>query len=143
MSENVQKLAVSNTNSYFTPRKAPDRGTIPNGISTTLSKLEHSPAASILAYCLSSISMTVVNKYVVSGVGWNLNFLYLAVQSVVCTLAVMACKKIGLLGNLAPFDMDKAKTCKIICSAYWEKYIDHLRRVPNFPSPGRHDLHLR
>ncbi|KAH7009910.1 GDP-mannose transporter [Ilyonectria destructans] len=110
MSEKVEKHAVSNANSYFTPRKAPGRGTIPNGISTSLSKLEHSPAASILAYCLSSISMTVVNKYVVSGVGWNLNFLYLAVQSVVCTIAVMACKKIGLLGNLAPFDWDKAKT---------------------------------
>lgn len=117
MSENVEKHAVSNVNIYFTPRKAPDRGTIPHGISASLSKLEHSPAASILAYCLSSISMTVVNKYVVSGVGWNLNFLYLAVQSVVCTIAVMACKKTSLLGNLAPFDWGKAKTCKLFHSA--------------------------
>lgn len=124
MSEKVEKHAVSNANSYFTPRKAPDRGTIPNGISTSLSKLEHSPAASILAYCLSSISMTVVNKYVVSGVGWNLNFLYLAVQSVVCTIAVMACKEIGLLGNLAPFDCDKAKTCKLFYSVCWGKDVD-------------------
>lgn len=43
-------------------------------------KLDHSPGASILAYCLSSISMTVVNKYVVSGSSWNLNFFYLAIQ---------------------------------------------------------------
>ena len=43
-------------------------------------KIDHSPGASILAYCLSSISMTVVNKYVVSGSEWNLNFFYLAVQ---------------------------------------------------------------
>ena len=43
-------------------------------------QLAHSPGASILAYCLASISMTVVNKYVVSGSSWNLNFFYLAIQ---------------------------------------------------------------
>lgn len=45
-----------------------------------LSKVESSPAAAILAYCFSSMSMTLVNKYVVSGNAWNLNFFYLAVQ---------------------------------------------------------------
>lgn len=45
-----------------------------------LSQLENSPGAAVLAYCFSSISMTVVNKYVVSGSSWNLNFLYLAIQ---------------------------------------------------------------
>jgi GDP-mannose transporter len=33
-----------------------------------------------LAYCLASISMTVTNKYCVSGANWNLNFFYLAIQ---------------------------------------------------------------
>jgi GDP-mannose transporter len=47
---------------------------------TSMSKIDNSPPLSILAYCLSSISMTVVNKYVVSGPEWNLNFFYLAVQ---------------------------------------------------------------
>lgn len=46
----------------------------------TLSHLSNSSTASILGYCLASISMTVVNKYVVSGEGWNLMFLYLAIQ---------------------------------------------------------------
>jgi GDP-mannose transporter len=45
-----------------------------------LGKLDSSPQASIIAYCLSSISMTVVNKYVVSGSDWNLMFFYLAIQ---------------------------------------------------------------
>lgn len=45
-----------------------------------LSQLTNSSSASILGYCLASISMTVVNKYVVSGEGWNLMFLYLAIQ---------------------------------------------------------------
>ncbi|KAK7994515.1 UDP-galactose transporter [Apiospora marii] len=45
-----------------------------------LSQIEGSPAAAILAYCFSSMSMTLVNKYVVSGNEWNLNFFYLLVQ---------------------------------------------------------------
>ncbi|KAK4247749.1 hypothetical protein C7999DRAFT_31824 [Corynascus novoguineensis] len=79
------------------------------GFSTFLEKLNHSPGASILAYCLSSISMTVVNKYVVSGSEWNLNFFYLAVQSLVCTLAILISRQTGLIKNLAPFDPNKAK----------------------------------
>lgn len=45
-----------------------------------LSQLDNNGPLSILAYCLASISMTVVNKYVVSGSSWNLNFFYLSVQ---------------------------------------------------------------
>jgi GDP-mannose transporter len=51
-----------------------------------LSQLENNPGAAVLAYCFSSISMTVVNKYVVSGSSWNLNFLYLAIQVCAATL---------------------------------------------------------
>ncbi|KAL0473715.1 GDP-mannose transporter [Neurospora intermedia] len=72
-------------------------------------KIDHSPGASIIAYCLSSISMTVVNKYVVSGSEWNLNFFYLAVQSLVCTAAILICKQLGMFQNLAAFDSTKAK----------------------------------
>jgi GDP-mannose transporter len=49
-------------------------------LAMSVSKLDNSPGLSILAYCLSSISMTVVNKYCVSGNEWNLNFFYLGVQ---------------------------------------------------------------
>lgn len=49
-------------------------------LASPISKIDNSPGIAILAYCFSSISMTVVNKYVVSGQFWNLNFLYLAVQ---------------------------------------------------------------
>lgn len=44
------------------------------------SNITNNPGISILAYCLASISMTVVNKYCVSGADWNLNFFYLAIQ---------------------------------------------------------------
>lgn len=62
------------------------RPRVDGGIGSFLSQLENNPGASVLAYCFSSISMTVVNKYVVSGSSWNLNFLYLAIQ--VCALTL-------------------------------------------------------
>ena len=49
-------------------------------VGVLIDKIDHSPGASIIAYCLASISMTVVNKYVVSGSSWNMMFFYLAVQ---------------------------------------------------------------
>lgn len=52
----------------------------PPALVQSVSRLDNNPPLSVVAYCLSSISMTVVNKYVVSGTFWNLNFFYLAVQ---------------------------------------------------------------
>ncbi|KAF7518925.1 hypothetical protein G7054_g13269 [Neopestalotiopsis clavispora] len=79
------------------------------GAPSSLSQLGNNPTASILAYCLSSISMTLINKYVVSGTSWNLHFFFLAVQSIVCSVAIIICKEIGLIKDLAPFDVGKAK----------------------------------
>lgn len=45
-----------------------------------ITSIDNNRGASVLAYCLSSMSMTIVNKYVVSGSNWNMNLLYLAVQ---------------------------------------------------------------
>lgn len=56
------------------------RPRVDSGTGSIFSQLENNPGAAVLAYCFSSISMTVVNKYVVSGSSWNLNFLYLAIQ---------------------------------------------------------------
>lgn len=46
----------------------------------------NNPVISILSYCGSSILMTVTNKYVLSGTGFNLNFFLLCVQ--VCSSAL-------------------------------------------------------
>ena len=40
----------------------------------------NNPILPVLSYCASSILMTVTNKYVLSGLGFNLNFFLLAVQ---------------------------------------------------------------
>jgi hypothetical protein len=42
--------------------------------------ITENPIAAILSYCGSSILMTVTNKYVLSGVDFNLNFFLLCVQ---------------------------------------------------------------
>jgi GDP-mannose transporter len=42
--------------------------------------IANSPVFAILSYCLSSILMTVTNKYVLSGMDYNLNFFLLCVQ---------------------------------------------------------------
>lgn len=52
----------------------------PNAMSDQLNKISQSPGLSVLAYCLSSISMTVVNKYVVSGSKFNMPLMYLGIQ---------------------------------------------------------------
>lgn len=67
------------------PAPAPSSSSL-KGLS--LAAVADSKPLSILAYCLSSISMTVVNKYVVSGDEWNLTSLYLAAQ--VCSLPLTA-----------------------------------------------------
>ena len=98
------------------------------GLPIPVSQITNNPAISIAAYCLASISMTVINKYCVSGAKWNMNFFFLAfqvgraqvhevvlsnlLQSIVCIIAIMACKSMGLIKDLAKFDSEKAKKCK-------------------------------
>ncbi|KAF5024762.1 hypothetical protein F66182_3194 [Fusarium sp. NRRL 66182] len=89
--------------------RGPGTDALPAQASGFMAKMENSGPFSILSYCLSSISMTVVNKYVVSGTSWNLTFFYLAVQSIVCIVAITACKQFGLIQSLAPLEMDRIK----------------------------------
>ncbi|KAF7558560.1 hypothetical protein G7046_g5594 [Stylonectria norvegica] len=84
----------------------PGASIVPAVLSTSL--VNNAPL-SVLAYCMSSISMTVVNKYVVSGTSWNLPFFYLCIQATVCIAAITVCKRIGLIKDLSPFDAAKAK----------------------------------
>ncbi|KAF8518030.1 UDP-galactose transporter [Hysterangium stoloniferum] len=73
--------------------------------------LEHistSPIPPVLSYCVASIMMTVVNKYVVSGRNFSMNFLLLCIQSSVCVASVWSSKKAGLI-TFREFDMGDAK----------------------------------
>lgn len=42
--------------------------------------INNNPILPVLSYCASSIMMTVTNKFVLSGTGYNLNFFLLCVQ---------------------------------------------------------------
>jgi len=52
--------------------------------------------------------MTVVNKYVVSGRNFSMNFLLLCIQSSVCVLCVSVVKKLGVI-SFRSFDLADAK----------------------------------
>ncbi|EGW35166.1 GDP-mannose transporter into the lumen of the Golgi [Spathaspora passalidarum NRRL Y-27907] len=72
------------------------------------SSISNSGPISILAYCLSSILMTVTNKYVLSGFSFNLNFFLLAVQSIVCIVTIGSLKSVGII-TYRQFNKDEAK----------------------------------
>ncbi|CAK5273870.1 unnamed protein product, partial [Mycena citricolor] len=67
-----------------------------------------SPIPPILCYCVASIMMTLVNKFVVSGAQFSMNFLLLCIQSIVCVSCVMVLKKMGII-SFRTFDMQDAK----------------------------------
>ncbi|KAF1813250.1 GDP-mannose transporter [Eremomyces bilateralis CBS 781.70] len=70
--------------------------------------LSSSPILPVISYCASSILMTVTNKYVLSGLDFNLNFLLLATQSIICVLAIQTCKSAGWI-NFRDFNSGEAK----------------------------------
>ncbi|KAI0716005.1 UDP-galactose transporter [Cerioporus squamosus] len=67
-----------------------------------------STVAPVVCYCMASILMTVVNKFVVSGHSFNMNFLLLCIQSSVCVACVVIVKKLGII-SFRDFDMKEAK----------------------------------
>ena len=60
------------------------------------SQFVNSGPVSILAYCGSSILMTVTNKFVVNVENFNMNFVMLFVQSLVCTFGLVVLRCLGL-----------------------------------------------
>ncbi|GMM54230.1 GDP-mannose transporter [Maudiozyma humilis] len=57
--------------------------------------IANSGPVSILSYCASSILMTVTNKFVVNLKDFNMNFVMLFVQSLVCCLTLAVLKVLG------------------------------------------------
>ncbi|TIB71034.1 UDP-galactose transporter [Wallemia mellicola] len=62
------------------------------------------PLLSIISYCFASISMTIINKYIVSGEHFNMNLLLLSIQSIVCILTVYILKLLGFI-NYKDFNL--------------------------------------
>ncbi|KAJ6591830.1 hypothetical protein DFH09DRAFT_1025859 [Mycena vulgaris] len=62
----------------------------------------------IACYCMASILMTIINKFVVSGANFSMNFLLLCIQSIVCVSCVAIVKKTKIISFRA-FDTQDAK----------------------------------
>lgn len=60
--------------------RVPSPAVRPSQRAQSSTAITENPTIAIFAYCFSSILMTVTNKYVLSGVDFNLNFFLLAVQ---------------------------------------------------------------
>ncbi|KAI4271141.1 MAG: hypothetical protein LQ337_006214 [Flavoplaca oasis] len=86
----------------------PPMSTPRSGGSAPIIAATNNPVFPVLSYCGSSILMTVTNKYVLSGFGFNLNFFLLAVQSVVCVVAIQMCKSSGII-TYRDFNTDEAR----------------------------------
>ncbi|KAF7309603.1 GDP-mannose transporter [Mycena indigotica] len=67
-----------------------------------------SMVAPILCYCIASILMTVVNKFVVSGAHFSMTFLLLAIQSLVGVACVALAKATGII-SFRSFALKDAK----------------------------------
>ena len=68
---------------YDSPRRSPGpvpRTPAPSGPAMPSGAVANNPIIPVLSYCVSSIMMTVTNKFVLSGTGFNLNFFLLCVQ---------------------------------------------------------------
>ncbi|KAK0563615.1 GDP-mannose transporter into the lumen of the Golgi, partial [Tilletia horrida] len=63
----------------------------------------------ILSYCLSSIAMTVLNKYVLSGKKFNMNLLVLLVQSIVGVTIVAIASRLKVI-SIRPLNAKDVKT---------------------------------
>jgi len=92
--------------------KEADAADIKKALATGAAKESAGPSSavpSIICYCLASILMTVVNKFVVSGRHFSMNFLLLCIQSTVCVTCVTLVKRLGII-SFRSFDWKDAKT---------------------------------
>ncbi|KIW16633.1 GDP-mannose transporter 1 [Exophiala spinifera] len=93
-----QGRSLGGSPSSSTPRYTPHRS----------NNWQNNPILPVVCYCGSSILMTVSNKYILSFPDYNLNFFLLAVQAIVCVVAIQSCKSAGVI-TYRDFKSDEAR----------------------------------
>ena len=78
--------------------------------------LNHQATQAILSYCAASILMTVTNKFVLSYYAFHMNFLLLAIQSLVCVAMLHFSQKLDLI-SYRKFNFDEAKNWFVVSLA--------------------------
>ncbi|KAJ6155703.1 hypothetical protein N7470_006269 [Penicillium chermesinum] len=81
----------------------------PDSSGSLSDRISNNATLAVLAYCLSSISMTLVNKFVSLKDALEYANPNIA-KSFIGTVAIVLCKKTGLIPNAALFDFKKAQT---------------------------------
>jgi GDP-mannose transporter len=82
----VVKMPESTSRVRTTPPKSRRVSISVNKVAIPVLQITHNPKVAILAYCVASISMTITNKYCVSGEDWNMNLFLLGFQVSHCSL---------------------------------------------------------
>nr|UJH94607.1 Vrg4 [Starmerella bombicola] len=70
--------------------------------------ITNNPTVAVAAYCMSSIIMTLGNKFVLSGNNFNMNCIVLAVQSLSCLAVICPLKSLGVI-KYRKFTLDEAR----------------------------------
>lgn len=89
-------------------RKTAGMPSLPASSGGPVDSLLNHPALPVMCYCAASILMTVINKFVVSGSHFSMNFLLLTIQSSVGVSCVFTCKRLGII-TFRDFDMVDAR----------------------------------
>lgn len=92
---------------------------------------------SILSYCGSSILMTVTNKFVVNLKDFNMNFVMLFVQSLVCTITLIILRILGY----AKFPFIKQNRRQELVPYFLFTGLDDLHLFEGFTILGCSNLH--
>ncbi|CAH0000675.1 unnamed protein product [Clonostachys byssicola] len=90
----------------FAPKQQHQAGA---SLKASWASIEENGTVAVLAYCFASTSMTLVNKFVVSGNSWNLHLLYLAIQHIIVTVAVVLMQQLGIISGVDLYNPSKAK----------------------------------
>lgn len=77
-----------------------------------MGKFKYEEVAALASYCLSSLTITLLNKAVLSSSNFGMNFLLLAVQAVSAVLLLAGFKTAGAI-DFKPLKKQESIQCKL------------------------------
>lgn len=90
-------MSIATAHAHQNPSLPSFIGNLQVGPGSRIDRLANNPILPVFSYCAASILMTVVNKFVVSGRHFSMNFLLLTIQSTVCVGCVAISKSLRLI----------------------------------------------
>lgn len=78
-----------------------------------MNKFKYEEVVALASYCLSSLTITLLNKAVLSSNDFGMNFLLLAVQAVSSVMLLVGFKSVGMI-DFKPIKKRESIQCKIM-----------------------------